>query len=118
MKLTVNEALIATFAIGFMMFLLRLLPFLIFARRKTPKFFSFIEKFIPALSIAVLFIACLKSYTTDLIFVNGRNVDELSSIICAFVSVFLTVLLHVWKNNAMISIFGGTLFYMILNYLF
>ena len=55
MKLTATEALIATLAIGAMMLLLRLLPFLIFSNRKTPEFFSFVEKFIPAISIAVLF---------------------------------------------------------------
>ena len=115
MKLSASEALIASFVIGLMMFLLRFLPFLIFSKRKTPKFFSFVERFIPAVSIAVLFVACLKSYTTDLIFAHSA---EFLSIICALLSVVFTALLHFWKNNAMISIFGGTLLYMILNYFF
>lgn len=118
MKLTPTEALIATLAIGIMMLLLRLLPFVIFAKRQTPKFFSFIEKFIPAVSIAVLFAACIKSSTSDLIFLNSNPISEIPSIICAVISIVVTALLHLWKNNAMLSIFGGTILYMVLNYFF
>lgn len=118
MKLTATEALIATLAIGIMMFLLRILPFLIFAKRKTPAFFSFAEKFIPAVSIAVLFAICFKERTTDLIFKSANPAAELSSIISALAAVALTTVLHLWKNNAMVSIFGGTILYMVLNYFF
>ncbi|MBO6219523.1 MAG: AzlD domain-containing protein [Treponema sp.] len=118
MKLTSTEALIATLAIGLMMLLLRFLPFVIFSNRKSPAFFSFIEKFIPALSIAVLFLVCFKERTTDLIFKSSNFTTEISSVICAIVASLLTVLLHLWKNNAMLSIFGGTILYMILNYFF
>ena len=118
MKLTSLEALIVTLAIGLMMLILRLLPFLIFAKRKTPKFFSFVEKFIPALSIAVLFVVCIKSSTRDLIISNPSFMDEIPSVICAIISITVTAALHIWKGNAMLSIFGGTLLYMILNYFF
>ena len=116
MKLTSTEALIATIAIGIMMLALRLLPFLIFAKRKTPAFFAFIEKFIPALSIAVLFAVCFKERTADLIFKSTSPAQEFPSLICAVAASLFTALLHFWKNNAMISIFGGTILYMILNY--
>ncbi|WP_407424990.1 branched-chain amino acid transporter permease [Treponema sp.] len=118
MKLTSEEALIATLVIGIMMFLLRFLPFLIFAKRKTPAFFSFAEKFIPAVSIAVLFTICFKERTTDLIFLSSNPVMELPSFFSAIAAGLITVFLHLWKNNAMISIFGGTIIYMLLNYLF
>ncbi|MBQ9205817.1 MAG: AzlD domain-containing protein [Treponema sp.] len=118
MKLTATEACIATLAIGIMMFLLRVLPFVIFAKRKTPAFFSFAEKFIPAVSIAVLFAVCLKERTTDLIFKSLSPMSELPSIISAVAASILTVILHLWKNNAMVSIFGGTILYMVLNYVF
>lgn len=118
MKLTATEALLATLAIGIMMLLLRLLPFVIFAKRKTPAFFSFIEKFIPAVSIAVLFLICFKERTSDLLFKSANPVSELPSVITALAASLLTILLHLWKNNAMISIFGGTIFYMVLNYFF
>ncbi len=118
MKLTATEALIATIAIGLMMLLLRFLPFAIFAKRKTPEVFSFIEKFIPAISIAVLFLICFKERTSDLLFKSINPLSELPSVICAIAASIITVLLHLWKNNAMLSIFGGTILYMILNYFF
>ncbi|MBR1537767.1 MAG: AzlD domain-containing protein [Treponema sp.] len=118
MKLTATEAFIATLAIGVMMLLLRLLPFMIFSKRKSPAFFSFIEKFIPALSIAVLFLICFKEKTVDLIFKSTAPATEIPSVICALAASILTVLLHLWKKNAMISIFGGTILYMLLNYFF
>jgi len=118
MKLTSNEAIIATLVIGVMMFALRFLPFLIFAKRRVPSFFSFIEKFIPAISIAVLFTICFKERTTDLIFKSSAPHTELPSVICAVCAAIFTALLHLWKKNAMISIFGGTILYMILNYFF
>lgn len=118
MKLTSLEALIATLAIGIMMLLLRLLPFVIFARRKTPAFFSFAEKFIPAVSIAVLFLICFKERTSDLLFKSANPVTEIPSLITALAASVFTVVLHLWKNNAMISIFGGTILYMVLNYFF
>lgn len=118
MKYSATEALIATLAIGLMMFLLRVLPFLIFAKRKTPPFFTFVEKFIPALSIAVLFAICFKERTTDLIFNTPDAMVELPSIISAVLAAIFTTVLHLWKSNAMISIFGGTILYMVLNYFF
>lgn len=118
MKLTVQEAVIATLAIGVMMLLLRILPFVIFSKRRTPAFFSFIEKFIPALSIAVLFAVCLKERTADLLISGGSPLAELPSAVCAVIAALATTALHLWKNNAMISIFGGTLLYMVLNYFF
>lgn len=118
MKLTTTEAVIATFAIGIMIFALRVLPFVIFGKRKTPAFFGFIEKFVPAISIAVLFVACFKEKTTDLIFKNGADLSQASGLIATLIAAAATVVLHLWKKNAMISIFGGTILYMILNYIF
>lgn len=118
MKLTTSEAIIATLIIGVVMLFLRALPFLIFSNRKPPAFFSFIEKFIPDVSIAVLLIVCLKSSTTDLLLKNSSPSTEILSVVCTIVAVAFTALLHIWKNNAMISIFCGTILYMVLNYFF
>ena len=96
----------------------RLLPFIIFAKRKTPSFFSFVEKFIPSVSIAVLFVACFKERTFDLIFKSSAPSLEIPSIISAVSASIFTTVLHLWKKNAMLSIFGGTILYMILNNFF
>jgi branched-subunit amino acid transport protein AzlD len=44
--------------------------------------------------------------------------DEIPSVICAIISITVTAVLHIWKGNAMLSIFGGTILYMVLNYFF
>ncbi len=116
MKFTVLEAVAATFCVGALIFALRVMPFVIFGKRKSPAFFAFIEKFIPAISIAVLFLACLKEKTTDLIFKNGTVFSSLPGAAPAAIASVATALLHIWKKNAMISIFGGTILYMALNY--
>lgn len=116
MKFTVLEAVIATFCVGALIFALRVLPFVIFGKRKTPAFFGFIEKFIPAISIAVLFLACFKEKTTDLIFKNGEGFSSALGAAPAAIASLATAILHIWKKNAMVSIFGGTIIYMALNY--
>lgn len=117
MKLTTAEAVIASFCIGIMIFALRILPFMIFGKRKPPVFFGFIEKFIPSVSTAVLFIACFKEKTTDLIFRNRTDFSQMQNVLAAIIAAAATVILHLWKRNAMISIFGGTILYMVLNYI-
>ncbi len=118
MRLSLSETLITIFIIAVLMFLLRFLPFLIFKGKTTPKAFSFLEKYIPPISIAVLFIVCLKEKTTDLIFKSTAQPLDYAAIISAGAGVLVTAVLHIWKENAMLSIFSGTIVFMALNYLF
>lgn len=119
MNLTINQTLICVVLIGILMFSLRLLPFVIFHKREPSAFFKFAGKYIPAISIAVLFIACLREKTTDLIFFADSNHDAFSagSITAGFLGIAGCIILHLWKKNSMLSIFGGTILYMVLNYL-
>lgn len=120
MKLSILEAVLGTFLIGLLMFGMRALPFIVFRNRKTPAFFRFIEKFIPAISIAVLFMACLKEKSSDILVnmlvTENVNRGDITGIAAAVISSVATVALHLWKKNAMLSIFGGTILFMILNY--
>lgn len=116
MRFSLIEALIAIFCTGAIMFLLRILPFLVFRKKKVPAFFSFIEKYIPPISIAVLFIVCFKEKTSDIL-ISGQNLhSDFVEIINAVIGAAVTALLHIWKKNAMVSIFGGTICFMLLNY--
>lgn len=110
MRLTLLQAVIATLASAVLMFLLRAFPFMLFSKRKPPKLLSFIEQYIPAMVIGVLIIYCLidPKYMTFTASPWG---------IPAITGVIFTVFLHLWKRNSMISIFGGTIIYMILEYL-
>ena len=108
MRLTITNALIATFITAILMFLLRAFPFMLFSKKKPPKILSFIEKYIPAMVIGVLLLVCL----------NDEKYISTSSFpwgIPALCGIVLTVILHLWKKNSMISIFGGTICYMVLN---
>ncbi len=115
MNFTYLQCFLAIISIGALMLLMRGFAFIIFAKKDPPEFFKFIEKYIPALSIAVLSIVCLKEKTTDLL-VNSPSPD-LKIILPALAGSLLTVVLHIWKNNSMVSIFSGTILYMVLSHL-
>ncbi len=86
----------------------RAFPFVLFSRRNPPAVICFIEKYIPPMVMAVLVVYCLKDIHWK-VFPSG--IREL-------ISLALVVALHVWKKNAMLSIFGGTALFMLLSYLF
>lgn len=109
MRLTLLQAIIATLASAILMFLLRAFPFMLFSKRKPPKLLSFIEQYIPAMVIGVLIVYCL---------IDPKYMSFTSSpwSIPALAGVISTAALHLWKKNSMISIFGGTIIYMVLEY--
>ena len=85
--------------------LTRFLPFLIFpSERPTPKYIQYLGKVLPAAVFGLLVVYCL------------RNVDLLSGShgIPELLSILLVIGLHVWKRQMLLSIAGGTIFYMIL----
>ena len=85
--------------------LTRFLPFLIFPSGKpTPKYIQYLGKVLPAAVFGLLVVYCL------------RNVDLLSGShgIPELLSILLVIGLHVWKRQMLLSIAGGTIFYMIL----
>ena len=85
--------------------LTRFLPFLIFPSGKpTPKYIQYLGKVLPAAVFGLLVVYCL------------RNVDPLygSHGLPELLSILLVIGLHVWKRQMLLSIAGGTIFYMIL----
>lgn len=83
----------------------RSFPFLIFSKREVPAALKFVEKSLPPLIIAILLVYCFK----DL------NFAERPFGAPNFISLVAVILLHIWKKNSMISIFGGTILFMILS---
>ncbi|MBQ7158156.1 MAG: AzlD domain-containing protein [Treponema sp.] len=106
MRISLSAALIATLAIAVVMFLLRAFPFLVFSKKDPPPFVLFIERYIPSMIIAILIIYCLKDIQLT---AAPFGLPSIIALTC-------TVALHLWRNNSMISIFGGTIIYMVLNY--
>lgn len=84
--------------------LTRFLPFLVFRGKQTPKYIQYLSTVLPSAVFGMLVVYCLK----DVQFADGHHgVPELIGVVC-------TVLLHLWKRQMMVSIFGGTAVYMLL----
>lgn len=105
MKLTLVQAIIGMLVSGIVIFALRAFPFVLFSKHDPPKLLKFIERFIPPMVMAVLLIYCLKEVT---FFSTPFGIPHL-------VALLFTIIVHFWKSNSMLSIFGGTALFMILS---
>lgn len=104
---------LACFAIAAVIILERAFPFLLFSKKNPPKVILFIEKYIPPMVMAALLFYCLKDVSFMQKIGETTSVD-LKGFVPPFIGVISTILLHIWKRNSLISIFGGTIIYMIL----
>ncbi len=85
--------------------LLRFLPFLVFPDGKNrPKIITYLGAVLPYGVMAMLVIYCLKGVS---LLTWPHGIPELLAIVAV-------VALHLWKKNTLLSIFGGTAFYMVL----
>lgn len=83
----------------------RFLPFLVFSsKRPTPKYVQYLGKALPTAIFGMLVVYCLRNVS----FLTGsRGIPEA-------LAVAVTVLLHLWKRQMLLSIAGGTVCYMLL----
>lgn len=83
----------------------RFLPFLVFSSKKpTPKYIQYLGKALPAAVFAMLVVYCLKNVS---ILGGSHGIPEL-------IAIALTVALHCWKRQMLLSVAGGTVCYMLL----
>lgn len=83
----------------------RFLPFLIFREnRQTPRLIVELGKVLPAALIGMLVVYCMKDVS---FLASPFGLPEILG--CAAVA-----LLHIWKRSTLLSIGGGTVFYMLL----
>ncbi len=83
----------------------RFLPFLIFSsKRPTPRYIQYLGKALPAAIFGMLVIYCLKNVS---LLSGSHGLPEL-------IAVAVTVALHLWKRQTLLSIAGGTVSYMLL----
>lgn len=104
MSLTLNNALLATLVAALVIFATRLFPFALFSKREPPPILRFIEKYIPPMIMAILLIYCLKDVNFT---AHPFGLPQLIALI-------VTVASYLWKGNSMVSIFGGTIVFMLL----
>jgi branched-subunit amino acid transport protein AzlD len=94
---------IAVSIIAVITFFTRAFPFLFF-KKKPGATIEFFEKHIPPMIMLILVVYCLKDINW-LLMPFG-----MPEILCIIVS----ALLHIWKGNSILSIFSGTILYMLL----
>lgn len=83
----------------------RFVPFLLFpSKEHTPRFVLFLGQYLPGAVFGMLVVYCLK----DVSFLSGwHGLPQL-------IGILLTAALHLWKNNLLLSIAGGTVGYMLI----
>ena len=103
--MTLTQQIITIAAVVFGTMLTRFLPFLLFpAGRPTPKYIQYLGKVLPSAVFGMLVIYCLK----DVSLISGSHgIPELLAVLAVTV-------LHLWKRRMLLSIAGGTIFYMVL----
>lgn len=105
MNMTLSEQIITILIIVLGTALTRFLPFVLFpAGKPTPKFISFLGKFLPGAVFGMLVIYCLKN--VDL-FSGSHGIPE-------SIAIIVVIILHLWKRQMLLSISVGTVLYMAL----
>lgn len=105
MTLTPFESFVTIGVIALGTILTRALPFICFPNEsKTPKYILYLGKVLPYPAIGLLIVYCLKNVS---FLTSPYGIPEGIAVLCV-------VLLHLWKENTLLSIGGGTAVYMIL----
>ncbi len=102
--MSTNELFLAIAIMAIANFITRVFPFLFFAKKEPPKIIAFIANSFPPIIMTILIFYTLGKIDFT---VAPYGTKELISIV-------VTALLHIKFNNYLISIFMGTIFYMIL----
>ena len=85
--------------------LTRFLPFVVFSsKRPTPRYIQYLGNVLPGAIFAMLVVYCLRNV----------NVLQYSYGLPELIAIAVTVGLHLWKRQMLVSIAGGTITYMLL----
>ena len=122
MRVSPTEAFGLVCAMGAVIFFCRAFPFIFFSRERssqskgTRAFLDFVERIAPPVAMTVLAFNALGPSLGNLAraLVSTPVSGEYMSSLAVIIAAVLTALTHIWKRNALISIFGGTAVYMIL----
>ena len=103
--MTLTEQIITIGMVVLGTIITRFLPFLLFpAGKPVPKYVQYLGKALPSAVFGLLVIYCLKN--VDLM-QGSHGIPELLSLAAV-------AALHLWKRQMLLSIAGGTVFYMLL----
>ncbi len=104
MTLSVTESILIIAVCTICTLFERAFPFLIFRGKEVPEIVRYLGRVLPMAIMATLVMYCLKG-------ISFASVSGFAPMLLASVA---TALLHLWKGNTMLSIFGGTILYMVL----
>lgn len=105
MYLTPVETVVMILAIAAGTMITRFIPFLLFPEdKKPPAVINYLGEVLPAAMMGLLVVYCLKD-------ISPLQVPYALPEVLAILGI---VFLHKWKGNVLLSIGGGTLFYMCL----
>ena len=103
--LSTGAAIAAIAVMAIVTFLTRVLPFLLFDRGESPpKLVLYLGRVLPPAIIAMLIVYC----------VRGVTFSAPAGWVPTLLAGLAAVLLHLWKGNDLLSIFGATGLYMVL----
>ncbi len=103
MTLTQQIIIIACVVLGTLT--TRFLPFIIFSSDKeTPKYIKYLGYMLPPAVFGLLVVYSLREV----------KITSVSGFLPELLAVGLIIILHYWKKSMLLSIAGGTIFYMIL----
>ena len=100
----VTKALITSVLIGLIVFCERLFPFAVFSKRKPGKLIHIFERYIPPVVMIGLLIYSLRDVRFASFIQWFPQISAIS----------FTIITYILKKNTLISIFGGTMIYMVL----
>lgn len=83
---------------------LRVLPFILFDGKKTPKPVAYLGQYLPYAVMGMLVVYCLKD----------THFYSASGYLPAFIAAIATGVSFIWKRNPLLSILAGTVSYMLL----
>ena len=99
-----SKAVLVSLLIGLIIFCERLFPFAVFSKRKPGKLIHIFERYIPPVVMIGLLIYSLRD-------IRFASIEQWVPQITA---ITFTIATYLWKKNSLVSIFGGTIIYMIL----
>ncbi|MBP3306077.1 MAG: AzlD domain-containing protein [Anaerotignum sp.] len=104
MVLSTTQSILIIAVCALCTFVERALPFLLFRGKEVPEIVRYLGRVLPMAIMATLVMYCLK----------GITFSSAAGFAPPLIASALTALLHIWKRNTMLSIFGGTVCYMLL----
>ena len=104
MTMTRTQQIITVVAVVLGTMTTRFLPFIIFpGGKEPPAVITYLGKVLPCAVIGLLVVFCLKDVTES----THYGLPEM-------IAILFIVVLHKWKKSTLLSIGGGTVFYMVL----